>query len=139
MSVLAVGLWRWICIWHHRVCQKHTHTHTSLQCQASQAGGDDLDGQPVPSCEQQLENALKTGAFDIRRPLGQKFQAAHEKGSDQHMMYNQSQGHKQKSEFSVKWAKDYLLHVIHINTNTNSQANHYQVNAQLLVRSSTTT
>ena len=84
-------------------------TRTSLQCQVSQAGGDDHDGQPGPSFEKQLENALKTGAFDIRGHLGQKFQAAHKKGGDQHSMYNQSQGHKQKPEFRAKWAKDYFL------------------------------
>ena len=95
-------------------------TQTSLQCQASQAGGDDLDGQPGPSFEKQLENALKTGAFDIRGPLGQKLQAAHKKGSDQHSMYNQSQGHKQKSEFRAKWAKDYILSAIYSNTNISS-------------------
>ena len=94
-------------------------TQTSEQCQASLAGGDGDDG-PGPSFEKQLENALKTGAFDIRGPLGQKFRAAHKKGSDQHSMYNQSQGHKQKSEFRVKWAKDYLLNVNNINTNTYS-------------------
>ena len=52
--------------------------------------------------------------------MGQKFRAAHKKGSDQHSMYNQSQGHKQKSEFRAKWAKDYLVNVINMNTNTYS-------------------
>ena len=88
---------------------RNIFTRTSLQCQVSQAGGDDHDGQPGPSFEKQLENALKTGAFDIRGHLGQKFQAAHKKGGDQHSMYNQSQGHKQKPEFRAKWAKDYFL------------------------------
>ena len=36
----------------------------------------------------------------------QRFQAAHKKGSEQHNMYHQSKGHKQKSEFRAKWAKD---------------------------------
>ena len=77
-------------------------------------------GSQVRASRSSWRTALKTGAFDIRGPWGQKFQAAHKEGSDQHSMYNQSRGHKQKSEFRVKWAKDYLLNVININTNTNS-------------------
>jgi len=63
---------------------------------------------------------LRTGAFDIRGPLGQKFQAAHKKGSAQHSMYNQSKGFKEKTEFRLKWAREQYDDIVMAKRHTQS-------------------
>lgn len=70
------------------------------------------DGSGSGSYEQQLQAALKTGVFDIRGPLGQKFSAMHKKGTAQHAMYNQGKGRKEKADFRLEWAKMELDTVI---------------------------
>ena len=94
---------------------KHLISVVNVFPQAAEAG----DGAPATpdgggqcSYEQQLQAALKTGVFDIRGPLGQKFGVMHKKGTAQHAMYNQSKGHKEKAEFRQQWAKMELECVI---------------------------
>jgi hypothetical protein len=61
---------------------------------------------PKSSFEKQLEAAVKSGSFDVRGPLGQRFQQAYKKGAPGHEQYAKKTSHKEKADFRAAWAKE---------------------------------
>ena len=70
------------------------------------ASGSDEGAPGKSGFEKQLEAAVKSGCFDVRGPLGQRFQAAHKKGAPGHEQYAKKTSHKEKADFRAAWAKE---------------------------------